>query len=561
MKKFTFIKTLACVAMLLGFTVTSNSQAYIRATPYGQAAATMDVGRGIVSDSDGSYFVTGYFSGTVNFGGANLVSAGGRDIFVAKFSTAGVHQWSVRAGGANDDEGASVAIDKEDSVYVTGYYTGTATTGNFATSTAWGGRDIFAHKLSKTNGASYSLYMAGSTGNDEGTGICFNVYTNTVFATGYHSNNCKFNSGGVIASTGENVFTINLNPLLQNMWVRTGGSAGSDRGQSVCTDDSGRVYITGYYTGNATFSTKTINSYGGSDVFFVKYDGLGNLMAIQRAGSATNDGGNGITCDGVGTIYVTGYHSNNATFGAAVLAATLYDIFITKLDYTLGFIGSSSPGSATNDAGNGIVLDRFCNTLYTTGYASNGIDFGGGIRAINAQGVFLLRTDLALARVWDNIADGTVDEQGNSVACNGSKRIMVTGFTRSTNCSFSGNIAASRGLADIFHAEFQEPGAACAGAGAPGMFDPETNTDIETVVETSDININIYPNPTSSIVNLNTTEIISQIEVFNLAGQLVSVINPNANTATIDLNNYPNSIYILNIVIDGQQYHKKIIKE
>ncbi len=560
MKKLTIIKTLACVAMLLGFTVTSNSQAYIRATPYGQAAATMDVGRGIVSDSDGSYFVTGYFSGTVSFGGANLVSAGGRDIFVAKYSTAGVHQWSVRAGGANDDEGASVAIDKEDSVYVTGYYTGSGTTGNFATTIGWGGRDIFVHKLSKTNGASYSLYMAGSTGNDEGTSICFNVYTNTVFATGYHSNNCKFNSGGVIASTGENVFTINLNPLLQNMWVRAGGSAGSDRGQSVCTDDSGRVYITGYYTGNATFSTKTINSYGGSDVFFVKYDGVGNLMAIQRAGSATNDGGNGITCDGVGTIYVTGYHSNNATFGAAVLAATLYDIFITKLDYTLSFISSISPGSATNDAGNGIVLDRFCNTLYTTGYASTGIDFGGGVRAINAQGVFLLRTDLALARVWDNIADGTVDEQGNSVACNGSKRIMVTGFTRSTNCSFSGNIAASRGLADIFHAEFQEPGAACAGAGAPGMFDPENqNTNVETVVNINDINI--YPNPTNNIVNLNTNDVITKVIVIDLAGKIITTSNPNTNTTTIDLTDYPNGIYILNITINGQQLHKKIIKE
>ncbi len=555
MKNLTIIKTLTCVVMLLGFTVTSNGQAYIRADRYG--STTSDVGRGIVSDADGSYYVTGYFTGTVNFGGGNLVSAGNRDIFIAKYSTIGAYVWAVRVGGANDDEGASVAIDKGDSVYVTGYYSGTGTTGNFATTVSWGNHDIFVHKLSKTNGAAYSLYQAGSAANDEGMGVAFNNKFNTLYVTGYYNNNCKFDVGAPIAASNEDVFTINLDPTLKNVWTRTGSSAGNDRGHSICTDDSGRVYITGYTTGNATFSGKTIASYGNSDVFFVKYGGAGNIMGIQRAGSAANDAGNGITCDAVGTIYVTGYHSNNATFGAAALAATAFDVFITKLDYTLAFVASVSPGSAGNDAGQGIIYDPYCNTLYTTGYANTGIDFGGGARAFTNVGVFLLRSDIALARVWDNVSSGALDEKGMSVSSNGSKRIMVTGGYTSNDLWFSAIIRASAGAEDIFVCEFQEPGAACAGGGAPVMFDQ--NTNIQNVATFDEINM--YPNPTNNIVNINSKEIITQLNVVDLAGKIITNLNPNSYTATIDLTDFPNGIYIVNLKINNQQLHKKLIKE
>jgi hypothetical protein len=43
----------------------------------------------------------GYFGGTVNLGGSDLTSAGGVDVFVAKFDPSGVHQWSQRFGDGN----------------------------------------------------------------------------------------------------------------------------------------------------------------------------------------------------------------------------------------------------------------------------------------------------------------------------------------------------------------------------------------------------------------------------------------------------------------------------
>ena len=41
--------------------------------------------RSVAVDASGNVIVTGYFYGTIDFGGGALTSAGGGDIFVAKF--------------------------------------------------------------------------------------------------------------------------------------------------------------------------------------------------------------------------------------------------------------------------------------------------------------------------------------------------------------------------------------------------------------------------------------------------------------------------------------------
>jgi hypothetical protein len=47
-----------------------------------------DSGRVVAVDGTGNVLVTGAFTGTVNFGGGDLTSAGGYDIFVAKYDSA-----------------------------------------------------------------------------------------------------------------------------------------------------------------------------------------------------------------------------------------------------------------------------------------------------------------------------------------------------------------------------------------------------------------------------------------------------------------------------------------
>src|SRR5262249_17807764 len=75
----------------------SSSGAHLWSKRFGSTGE--DVGYGIAVDSSGNVLVTGYFQGTVDFGGGGLVSAGGADAFLAKYSPSGAHLWSKRFGG------------------------------------------------------------------------------------------------------------------------------------------------------------------------------------------------------------------------------------------------------------------------------------------------------------------------------------------------------------------------------------------------------------------------------------------------------------------------------
>src|SRR5688500_16691572 len=62
----------------------------------------------VAVDGSGNIYITGFFQGTVDFGGGGLVSAGSNDVFVAKYNLQGVHQWSVRHGGTSAENGTAI---------------------------------------------------------------------------------------------------------------------------------------------------------------------------------------------------------------------------------------------------------------------------------------------------------------------------------------------------------------------------------------------------------------------------------------------------------------------
>ena len=95
----------------------------------------------------GDVTLTGSFQGTAEFGGGNVVSAGAGDIAVARYDTGGTHQWSERFGGTNNDIPRCVAVDVLSNVVVTGQFTGTVDFGGGNLASA-GSSDIFVAKLS-----------------------------------------------------------------------------------------------------------------------------------------------------------------------------------------------------------------------------------------------------------------------------------------------------------------------------------------------------------------------------------------------------------------------------
>ncbi len=88
------------------------------------------VARSLVPDNHGNYFVTGYFTGTVDFdpgiANFNLTSLASEDAFLLKLSSAGQLEWAYRIGGSGFQSGTSLAYNGAGGVYVGGDINGNA---------------------------------------------------------------------------------------------------------------------------------------------------------------------------------------------------------------------------------------------------------------------------------------------------------------------------------------------------------------------------------------------------------------------------------------------------
>src|SRR5207244_105765 len=88
-----------------------------------------DEGISIATDTEGNYYVTGWFQGTVDFDPssavANLTAAGDYDGYIAKYSPAGRLLWARDLGSSSGNyvDGWGITVDPAGNVYVSGWFT------------------------------------------------------------------------------------------------------------------------------------------------------------------------------------------------------------------------------------------------------------------------------------------------------------------------------------------------------------------------------------------------------------------------------------------------------
>ncbi|MDE0874712.1 MAG: SBBP repeat-containing protein, partial [Acidimicrobiales bacterium] len=161
---------------------TAGSDTNFGSTTWG--GTSVDYGRGVAVDSSGNVYTTGYFNGTVDFGAGDVTSPGLSDVFVTKFDSSGAHQWTTTLGGTLSDFGRSVAVDSSGNVYVTGDFTGTVNFGAGNVTTA-GTQDVFVTKLNSSGAHQWTTTFGGAS-DDRGYSVAVdgsgNVHVTGSFA-------------------------------------------------------------------------------------------------------------------------------------------------------------------------------------------------------------------------------------------------------------------------------------------------------------------------------------------------------------------------------------------
>lgn len=169
------------------------------------------------------------------------------------------------------------------------------------------------------------------------------------------------------------------------LWARrvtntVNGYTGTSYGKHVAIDESGNVFVVGYYNGwgvdfgGAVLTNSTVAATAAS--FVCKYDHWGNFVWVRQF-STNGFPALRVATDAGGSVYVTGDYQGFATFGTNVLFSSGGRLmFVAKYDtdgqalWARGIVandpsgGGSGRGFTVDSAGNSFLVAAYQGTAY-----------------------------------------------------------------------------------------------------------------------------------------------------------------------------------------------------
>jgi hypothetical protein len=344
---------------------------------FGDQATVTRWGAGVALDASGNVFLTGYFGGTVDFGGGPLVSAGSDDIFIAKLDASGKHLWSRRFGAAGNHQGQSVAVDGLGNVIVAGRFDGAVDFGGGALVSA-GGFDLFVAKLDGAGNHRWSRSF-GDAAYQFDASVAVDT-AGSVIVAGDFLGSIDLGGGKFVSAGGNDVFVAKLDAMTgDHIWSKSFGDQADQRVTGVATDAAGHVLVTGNFSGAIDFGGSVLTSAGSGDIFIAKLDPNGNHEWSDRFGGTALDSGQAIAADAAGNVLVTGSFKGTADLeDGGVTSAGGSDIFVVKVQGVDGSqLWSKHFGGLDTQTGQSITADAAGN-VFVTGYMAGTVDFGSG---------------------------------------------------------------------------------------------------------------------------------------------------------------------------------------
>lgn len=391
-----------------------------------------DTGQAAAFDDDGNVYITGDFQGSTDFGGRTLTSVGYRDVFVAKYGPDGSPRWSRSFGGIFDDTGKAISVDKNGDVLVTGVFLKTADLGGDPLVSA-GGYDVFVAKYSGSSGAHLWSMRVGGAADDRVTALTVDLRGDLTiggqfkgvvdFGNGPVPNANVYAQGFLAKYQGTDGGFVWAKRLGQLSGSTTFGTV-----QSVASDTDGSILATGYYRGPVDFGGGALTSVQDLNIFLVKYTSTGAHLWSKSFGGADDQHGMGVAVDPLGNVVLAGDFLTAVDFGRGPLDDTesAQTIFLASFApdgahrWSKSFTAEGLNGASYMD---GLAVDRSGNIIIT-GSIAGPVDLGGGPLPLST--VFVAKYTSSGDHTWSKSYRSN-GGQGHGLAVDHDGHIALTG--------------------------------------------------------------------------------------------------------------------------------------
>jgi gliding motility-associated-like protein/uncharacterized delta-60 repeat protein len=407
--------------------------------------------QGMVRDASGNIYLSGGFTGTIDFdpgpGVSNMTSAGQRDIFVVKMDAVGNFVWAFRTGGTDSESASALSVDGSGNVYVAGSYAfafdfdpgaGVVNLG------AVNSDDIFIVKLDASGNFSWAKKVGGSS--TDLVGDIAISSSGDIWLTGGFRSTVDFDPGtGISNLTAAALYDIYILRLDQDgnfLSVGHVSGSGSEIALSIDIDPTGNLLLTGNFQVTVDFDPGpgvfTMAPFGGNDnTFILKLNSFGGFLWAKQPGGSGGSSGSSITADADGNIYATGNFQGTLDFDpnsgvVNMTSAGDRDIFVVKLDPSGQLVWARRMGGTLADNGNSIDVDG-SNNVYVLGNFFGTADFdpGAGTYALSPVGqddFFMVKLDPSSNLIFASGIGGTGRDYTNNSVVTPTGDIYIAGI-------------------------------------------------------------------------------------------------------------------------------------
>jgi len=294
-----------------------------------------DYSRDVISDPEGNIYIAGSFSGDIEYGSYSFTSLGRWDALVAKFDNASNCLWIKQFSASQDEkiEIFSIDLDNTGNLYMTGYFTGNVTLGDY---TLWGSSEYSSLFLAKLN-TTGDVLMA----NDPAVGANIGIKVDSdeegnIYIIGSNNTSLNFHYS----------YLIKCDPNGSHQWTSENSQSFNDM---VVFESN--IYFAGSVTSPGYIGEFYVEPLNYDDVFIAKSDLEGNFEWVSMAEHDGNSGdsrGFSLYLDINEDIYLAGNFRYNVLFGDILLESTNAGGFITKCNPDGEFVWASKTTSYPN---------------------------------------------------------------------------------------------------------------------------------------------------------------------------------------------------------------------
>ncbi|MCB0854588.1 MAG: SBBP repeat-containing protein [Bacteroidetes bacterium] len=515
-------------------------------------------------DKWGNLYTIGTFQSAADFDPGYdekiLTPKGAEDIFIQKLDLYGNLLWAKSLGGESHEPYISMELDDLGYVYVSGVFAGKADFGLNSNRSA--DLDVFLLKLTQDGDLLWAKSWGGSS-ETEGRDITIDKNSN-IYLTGSYSGRINSNPGSgsddFVASAGPNMFILKLDSDGNFIWAKDINASKTITGNSITTDESANVYLTGNYIGRVDFNPDSdlnndiLDTKSYNNAFILKLNSEGNFSWVSGVGGENgSERSYSIVVDEEGNSYTIGYFSDTLAFNSQsgqepIIPVGSDDIFVQKLDPAGNLLWVKAMGGQMRDIGFDIAVDKQ-GYIYTTGIFYDTVDFdpNAGINEKNSVGagdIFIQQLNPDGQLLFVESLGSENGDAGHAITVDNWGNIYTAGvFRREIDFNPDSSLTniLSAGTSDnIFILKLSQ----------------------KSYNEESFPPVKLYPNPTNEKFYIELPEEIesANVKIMDVAGRVVYKTHIDNIINKILLSNFPKGMYYINLTANtGHKYYGRII--